>query len=157
MGLNHSHILLIGLPNSGKTHLLDFLTDEHAAGRPTDGIDERFYQFENYVFKFVEYGGSTDWETLLNWDKRHYRCIYMIIRGSNAEAQERLLKVADALKNVPIVVLWNQFRPSVGEFQYPTGRRICTCTLNFDNSVECLEKLYRIFKWTASVHSQLGV
>ncbi len=154
MGLKVSHILVLGLSGSGKTHLLDFLSGEIDATRqPTNGYHEISYPFERHNFIFTEYGGRTDWETLIKLDTRPYRCIYMIIRDSVKEANNALLMVANILSGLPIAVVWNSaidVRASIAEFHYPRNRQVCSCSLNFANQEVCLEKIYRLLQWTAA-------
>lgn len=60
-------ILIIGLPNSGKTHFLDMLVySGDLTRRPTIGIYQAATTFDGYQLDFVEYGGGVykSWEHL---------------------------------------------------------------------------------------------
>ncbi len=162
MGISQSsstiRVLVVGLTGSGKTHFLDLLSEECAAGRPTIGYHEVTYTYEGCRFIFTEYGGSVDWEKLIQMDTGPpFDCMYMIVREENgtfSSANNALLMMASLLPiNVPIAVVWNVEILRTQNFHYPRNRRICSVTLNYQVVEECLEKIYRLLRWTSAQSS----
>ncbi len=149
------HILIVGLTNAGKTHFLDmFHLGPDSTKSATFGYYEAVYYFENYEFVMTEYGGSMDWKIMLKLrkDEPKFHCMYFVIGNPSvppdlADCQNSLLMMTSLLpQNIPIAILWNCKRPE--KFQYPRNRRICSFTLNFEDSVEWLSKTYKLFQWT---------
>jgi len=160
MGASHSsiRILVVGLTGSGKTHLLDLLSGECAAGRPTNGYHEVTYDYEGYRFIFTEYGGAVDWEKLIKLDTGPpFGCVYMVMGKKSLDTSRDFSPANNALlmlstffpTNVPFAVIWNR-SPASPTFQYPRNRRVCSVTLDFEATAECLEKIYRLLRWTSA-------
>jgi GTPase SAR1 family protein len=161
MGLSESkkiRVLLVGLTGSGKTHLLDFMTGEsNTVRQPTIGYHEVTIQYEGRSIIITEYGGTTDWEKLVQLDTDEFNCIWMII-GHNADgaalssSNNALLMVSSLLPNVPVAIVNNRTvsNSMLGLHQLSQLRPVCTVTLNFDIPEECLEKIYRLLQWTSA-------
>ena len=151
MGLSASktiNVIVIGLTDSGKTHFLDlFHLGDNTTKLPTNGFYEMVYYFENYTFVLREYGGATDWERCITLDPVH--CIFAMVRDNVMEANNAILMLANRYRKIPVAILWNGVSPTPG-FMYPKNRPVCTVTLRFQNQVEWLEKVYRLFQWAVT-------
>ncbi len=162
MGQNESssiRVLVIGLTGSGKTTLLDLLSEEGAAGRPTIGYYEVSYRYEGCMFQFTEYGGSVDWERLVGMDTGEppIGCVWFLVKEppdkSGGSFTNALLMMASMLPlSIPFAIIFNG--KEKGNIRYPRNRKLCTVTLPLiSNRAECLEKLYRLLRWTSAQKS----
>jgi hypothetical protein len=132
-------ILLIGLPNSGKSFFIDSINNTQSLQRQKTFIDVTKYK----SYTFTEIGGSVPVENL-NLEVDY---IFIVIRDKFHEANSLLLMVCEKYK-VPVVIIWNEVEKPK-HFFYPRGRRVCSCTLNFQNP-NWFEKFQRILEFLNS-------
>jgi len=148
MGLAKSkNILVIGLSNSGKSHLIDYITNVGYLSRQPSWIEKT--RCGNY--HFTEIGGSVN----LNMIHEVPDCIYMVIRDQIHESNSLLLMASVIFENTPIAVIWNGIKPPESFF-YPKNRRICSCTLDFDD-FNWMEKFQKLLEWVDSGPAGAGI
>lgn len=156
MGLSKSktHVLVVGLSGSGKTHFLDsLLYGVGSTALPTHG----FYQVSYRDLVFTEYGGSIDWLKTLQATHHSFNAVYLVIRSTFSielvcESNNALLMLDRHFEpGIPFCILWNGGE-SANRLTFKPGRPFRQHCVDFENPL-WLEGVWELFEWTTSTAS----